>query len=86
VWLRAEHLPALLPGSDADLVAAFTPIALEADARGDVPHEAASDCRTLLLWFLNTSPEVVVGAGHRRALASPGGNRLGYRGGRPAGH
>ncbi len=24
-WLRSEHLPALLPGTDADLVAAFTP-------------------------------------------------------------
>ncbi len=36
-WLRSEHLPSLLPGTDADLVAAFTPIALEVDAPGDVP-------------------------------------------------
>jgi hypothetical protein len=57
-WLRSEHLPGLLPGTDADLVAAFTPIALEMDAPGDVPREAASDRRTLLLWFLNTTPEV----------------------------
>ena len=35
-WLRTEHLPGLLPGTDADLVAAFTPIALEVDAPGDV--------------------------------------------------
>jgi hypothetical protein len=74
-WLRAEHLPALLPGSDADLVAAFTPIALEVDAPGDVPREAASDRRTLLLWFLNTPPEVAwepVIAEHRRLLEEKG--------------
>ena len=74
-WLRAEHLPALLPGSDADLVAAFTPIALEVDAPGDVPREAASDRRTLLLWFLNTPPEVAwepVIAEHRRQLEEKG--------------
>ena len=69
-WLRSEHLPGLLPGTDADLVAAFTPIALEVDAPGDVPREAASDRRTLLLWFLNTPPEVAwepVIAEHRAA-------------------
>jgi hypothetical protein len=74
-WLRTEHLPGLLPGSDADLVAAFTPIALEVDAPGDVPREAASDRRTLLLWFLNTPPEVAwetVIAEHRRRLESSG--------------
>jgi hypothetical protein len=69
-WLRSEHLPGLMPGSDADLVAAFTPIALEVDAPGDVPREAASDRRTLLLWFLNTPPEVawetVIVEHHRR--------------------
>ena len=57
-WLRTEHLPGLLPGTDADLVAAFTPIALEVDAPGDVPREKARDNRTVLLWFLNTPPEV----------------------------
>jgi hypothetical protein len=74
-WLRTEHLPGLLPGSDADLVAAFTPIALEVDAPGDVPREAASDRRTLLLWFLNTPPEVAwepVIAEHRRRLEESG--------------
>jgi hypothetical protein len=74
-WLRTEHLPSLLPGSDADLVAAFTPIALEMDAPGDVPREAASDRRTLLLWFLNTPPEVAwepVIAEHRRRLEESG--------------
>ena len=30
-----------MPGTDADLVAAFTPIALEVDAPGDVPRETA---------------------------------------------
>jgi hypothetical protein len=74
-WLRAEHLPGLLPGSDGDLVAAFTPIALEVDAPGDVPREAASDRRTLLLWFLSTPPEVAwepVIAEHRRLLEESG--------------
>ncbi len=74
-WLRTEHLPALMPGSDADLVAAFTPIALEVDAPGDVPREKARDNRTVLLWFLNTPPEVAwepVIAQHRRQLEAAG--------------
>ena len=74
-WLRTEHLPVLLPGSDADLVAAFTPIALEVDAPGDVPREKARDNRTVLLWFLNTPPEVAwepVIAEHRRQLEAAG--------------
>jgi len=74
-WLRNEHLPGLVPGSDADLVAAFTPIALEVDAPGDVPREAASDRRTLLLWFLSTPPEVAwetVIVEHRRRLEESG--------------
>ena len=67
--------PGLLPGSDADLVAAFTPIALEGDAPGDVPREAASDRRTLLLWFFSTPPEVAwepVIVEHRRRLEESG--------------
>jgi hypothetical protein len=74
-WLRTEHLPALLPGSDADLVAAFTPVALEVDAPGDVPREKARDNRTVLLWFLNTPPEVAwepVISEHRRQLEAAG--------------
>ncbi len=74
-WLRTEHLPGLMPGTDADLVAAFTPIALEVDAPGDVPREAASDRRTLLLWFLNGHPEEAwepVIAEHRRRLEAAG--------------
>ena len=56
-------------------MAAFTPIALEVDAPGDVPREAASDRRTLLLWFLATPPEVAwepVIAEHRRRLEEAG--------------
>ncbi len=74
-WLRSEHLPGLLPGTDADLVAAFTPIALEVDAPGDVPRESAKDNRTVLLWFLNSPPEVAwepVIAEHRRRLEAAG--------------
>ena len=64
-----------MPGTDADLVAAFTPVALEVDAPGDVPREAANDNRTVLLWFLNTPPEVAwepVIAEHRRRLEESG--------------
>ena len=64
-----------MPGSDADLVAAFTPVALEVDAPGDVPREKARDNRTVLLWFLNTPPEVAwepVIAEHRRQLGGRG--------------
>jgi hypothetical protein len=74
-WLRSEHLPSLLPGTDADLVAAFTPIALEVDAPGDVPRESARDNRTLLLFFLNTPPEVAwepVFVEHLRRLEESG--------------
>jgi len=78
-WLRTEHLPGLMTGSDADLVAAFTPIALETDAPGDVPREAANDTRTVLLWFLNTPPEVAwdpVFAKHRRRLEKSGKGKV----------
>ena len=79
-WLRTEHLPGLLPGTDADLVAAFTPIALEGvDAPGDVPRQGASDTRTVLLWFLNTPPEVAwepVIAEHRRRLEEAGKGKV----------
>jgi hypothetical protein len=55
-WLRSEHLPALLPGTDAALVGAFSPLPLLVDAPGDVPRNEASDQRTLLLWFLDAHP------------------------------
>jgi hypothetical protein len=70
-WLRSEHLPALLPGSDADLVAAFTPIVREGDALGDADPDTVTDRRTVLLWFLNTPPEVAwepLMVEHRRKL------------------
>jgi hypothetical protein len=73
-WLRDEHLPALLPGTDAGLVAAFSPLPLLIDAPGDVPRQEASDRRTLLLWFMDSGPEVgwpVIGE-HRRALKASG--------------
>jgi hypothetical protein len=79
-WLRGEHLPGLLPGTDADLVAAFTPIAIDTDdAPGDVPREAATDNRTILLWFLNTPPEAAwepVIAEHRRRLEEAGKGKV----------
>jgi hypothetical protein len=74
-WLRTEHLPALLPGSDADLVAAFTPISPDADRPRDEAGEATNGRRTLLLWFLSTPPEVAwetVIVEHQRRLEESG--------------
>ena len=74
-WLRTEHLPGLLPGSDADLVAAFTPMTVEGEGSGDAQPEALPDGRTLLLWFLSTPPEVAwetVIVEHRRRLEETG--------------
>ena len=72
-WLREEHLPGLLPGSDVGLVGAFEPLPLLVDAPGDVPRQEAADQRTLLLWFLDTHPtacwEPVI-AEHRRQVES----------------
>jgi hypothetical protein len=56
-WLRTEHLPAVLPGTDAHLVAAFTPLPLLVEAPGDVPRQEAAAQRTLLLWFLDGQPD-----------------------------
>ena len=56
-WLRNEHLPgAPCPGPMPIWSPPSRPIALEVDAPGDVPREAARDNRTVLLWFLNTPP------------------------------
>ncbi len=74
-WLRTEHLPAMLPGSDADLVAAFTPIEADVEGQGDAEGEAASNRRTLVLWFLSTPPEVAwetVIIEHQRRLEESG--------------
>jgi len=74
-WLRRDHLPSVLPGSAAALVAAFTPLPLLIDAPGDVPRQQASDRRTLLLWFLDTDPVSAWDdtiARHRRDLDDSG--------------
>jgi hypothetical protein len=78
-WLRTEHLPGLLPGTDGDLVAAFTPLPLLVDAPGDVPRTEATDQRTLLLFFLSGHPAsgwdpVIVE--HRRRLEASGKGRV----------
>ncbi len=75
-WLRTEHLPALMPGTDADLVAAFTPIALEVDAPGDVPRRGGpGQPGPCCSWFLTAPPEAAwepVIAEHRRRLEEAG--------------
>ncbi|MDA8357136.1 MAG: hypothetical protein M0Z95_12800 [Actinomycetota bacterium] len=74
-WLRHEHLPALLPATDAGLVASFSPLPLLIDAPGDVPRQDADDRRTLLLWFFKTDPfhawEAAI-ASHRRSIEASG--------------
>ena len=56
-YLREDLLPAILPGTDAGLVGAFTPLPLLIDAPGDVPRMEASETRTLLLFFLDSDPK-----------------------------
>ncbi len=78
-WLRHEHLPGLMPGTDAALVAAFTPLPLLIDAPGDVPRTEATDARTLLLWFLDGHPQTSwepVLVEHRRRLEAAGKGRV----------
>jgi hypothetical protein len=78
-WLRSEHLPNLLPGSDADLVAAFTPMSVETEGRESAGSETGDDRRTLLLWFLSTPPEVAwetVIVEHTRRLDESGLGRV----------
>ena len=55
-WLVNDLFPSVLPGTAAGLVAGFTPQALRDDAPSDVPRAAASDERTMLLFFLDQSP------------------------------
>ena len=70
--------PVALPAPTPTWSPPSRPIALEMDAPGDVPREAAKDNRTLLLWFLSTPPEVAwepVIAEHRRRLEAAGKGR-----------
>ncbi len=55
-WVRETYLPAVLPGTSAATVLAFTPLPLLADAPGDVPRAPVTG-RLLLLWFLDGRPE-----------------------------
>ncbi len=73
--LRGEVLDAVLPGTKAALVAAFSPLPLLIDAPGDVPRQDADDRRVLLLWFFDEHPAAhltgTIGA-HRRRLEDAG--------------
>ncbi len=74
-WLRSEHLPALMTGTDADLVAAFTPVALEVDAPGDVPARRRTTAARSCSGSSSAPPEVAwepVIAEHRRRLEQAG--------------
>jgi hypothetical protein len=74
-WLQTEHLGDVMTGTDAALVAAFTPLPLLIDAPGDVPRQEATDRRTLLLWFLDAHPSAAwdpVIVEHRTRLEAAG--------------
>ncbi len=74
-WYRDEYLPAVLPGSPAATVLAFSPLPLLADAPGDVPRSESADRRVLLLWFLDESPSGswdALFAGQGQAVADSG--------------
>jgi hypothetical protein len=78
-WYQDVYLPSVLPGSPVATVLAFSPLPLLADAPGDVPRDAATDRRLLLLWFLDDAPGDswdTVFAGQEEALASSGLGRL----------
>ena len=85
-WLRSEHLPNFLPGSDADLVAAFTPMTVEVEGRR---KRAARDGRRPP-YVAAVVPEYASGGGvgdrHCRAHASSRGVRARPRGRRVAIH
>ena len=55
-WLRTEHLPGVLEGSDAAMCLAFTPVPIPEDAPEDVPRIAEDQRRILLLAFLDGDP------------------------------
>ena len=85
-WLRTEHLPGLMPGSDADLVAAFTPIALEVRrARGRAPREGPGQPHRAAV-VPQHAARGGLGARHRRAPAPARVGGQGHRGGRPPVH
>ena len=60
-------LPGLMPGSDAGLVAAFTPLPLLIDAPGDVPRQEADRPPDPAPVVPRRAPDDLVGARHRRA-------------------
>jgi len=73
-WMADQHLPGLLPGTPAALVAGFSPLPLLAEAPGDVPRQQPQDHRVLTLWFLDEAPaavwESVIAENRRRIDAS----------------
>ncbi len=54
-WYRREHLPSVLPGSPAALVARFSILPMPSDAP-DVPDEEGDPGHYLQLWFLQADP------------------------------
>ncbi|ARP71685.1 hypothetical protein LK06_018965 [Streptomyces pluripotens] len=55
-WLRARHLPGLLPGSPSALVTVFRPTPLPGDRMTYVKQVEGVGTRLTLLWFLEADP------------------------------
>lgn len=87
-WLRDEHLPAHLAGSDAGLVLAFTPVPfsqgrIEQPGTKAVEPPAGVGVQLCLLWFLDGDPLAGAGAGltaHHAGLAASGLGTLRFSG------
>ena len=87
-WLRDDHLPAHLAGSDAGMVLAFTPVPfsqgrIEQPGTKAVEPPAGVGRQLCLLWFLDGDPHH--GAGdhlytHHAALAASGLGELRFSG------
>ena len=87
-WLRDEHLPAYLLGSDAGLVLAFTPVPftqgrIEQPGTAPVEPPAGVGSQLCLCWFLDGDPHDGAGTGladHHAALAARGLGTLRFSG------
>ncbi|HUY86825.1 MAG TPA: hypothetical protein VMU77_06890, partial [Acidimicrobiales bacterium] len=72
-YLANDHLPNILAGSSAGLVAACSPQPMKSGAPGVESKQANTD-RTLLLWFLDLNPSSMTDAlaSHRTRLEADG--------------
>ncbi len=78
-WLRDEHVPAALEGSDVVMCLAFQPMPLPEDRQSYVEDLPGLDRRITLLWFTERSPAEswdAVFAGEGASVAASGKGRV----------